>query len=72
MAVPAHDRLVDKLSYIPFNNLSTSEPNAGCIFSQRCDIVDNICKSNNPELVEVEPNRIARCHFSESLLKGTL
>jgi len=72
MAVPLHDRSVDKLSRIPNNNLPKSEHTVGCIFSDRCDKVDDICKSIEPVLVEVVPNRISRCHFSEALIEGKL
>jgi len=72
MSVPLHDRAVDKLSRIPIGNVSKSELSIGCIFAERCDKVDDICKSSEPDLVEVVPDRISRCHFSQELIEGKL
>ncbi len=70
MAVPLHDRSVEKLSRIPANPLLKSDYHVGCVFSDRCDKVDDICISIKPDLEQVTPYRTARCHFSDVLLKG--
>jgi len=70
MAVQLHVRPVEKLSRIPDNAMVKPDGYTGCIFSDRCDKVDDVCGSNDPALVEVAPGRTAKCHFSDILLKG--
>ena len=70
MAVPLHDRSVETLSQIPSNFLSKSDFHGGCIFSDRCENVEDKCRSNDPILAYVAPDRTARCHFSDIFLKG--
>lgn len=38
-------------------------PPVGCRFSPRCYAVQEICKQQEPPLVEVEPGHFAACHF---------
>ena len=70
MSVPMHDRSVETLSRIPNNFLSKSDLNVGCIFSDRCEKVEDNCRSNVPVLAYVAPDRTARCHFGDFFLKG--
>ena len=44
-----------------------SQPPPGCIFHTRCRYREDICVEEEPELVEHEPGRFARCHFAQSL-----
>ncbi|MCE2466668.1 MAG: ATP-binding cassette domain-containing protein [Caldilineaceae bacterium] len=44
-----------------------SQPPPGCIFHTRCRYREAICVEEEPELVEHEPGRFARCHFAQSL-----
>lgn len=37
----------------------------GCVYVDRCAIVQDICRTEEPELIEVAPNRFSRCHFHE-------
>jgi len=36
---------------------------AGCSFAPRCKYAQDICKQEDPELLEVSPERYVRCHF---------
>ncbi len=70
MAVPLHDRSVETLSRIPNNFFSKSDLHIGCIFSDRCEKVEDKCRSKDPVLASVAPDRTARCHFGDAFLKG--
>jgi peptide/nickel transport system ATP-binding protein len=41
---------------------------AGCKFCTRCEVVIDRCWNEEPELLEVEPNRFVRCHLVTKLL----
>jgi peptide/nickel transport system ATP-binding protein len=38
-------------------------PPAGCRFSDRCYMVQDVCKKEEPPLIEVLPGHFAACHF---------
>jgi oligopeptide transport system ATP-binding protein len=42
---------------------SPANPPAGCAFSTRCPRVMDICRTNRPELRELEPGHSAACHL---------
>lgn len=46
---------------------SPSNPPTGCRFHTRCPLVQDICKQEEPELRQIEPNQYAACHFIEKL-----
>ncbi len=47
------------------------DPPSGCVFHPRCRYAEDICKSEEPELREVDTDHYASCHFAERLnLKG--
>lgn len=48
---------------------SLSQEIIGCPFAPRCDMAQDQCRQQFPELREVAPGHCARCHFAE-LLKG--
>jgi peptide/nickel transport system ATP-binding protein len=37
----------------------------GCVYVDRCVIAEEICRVEEPELLEVAPGRYSRCHFHE-------
>ncbi len=48
-----------------------ANPPSGCYFHPRCRYAKDICKTNGPELKEVEPDHYTACHFARELnLKG--
>ena len=44
---------------------SPINPGEGCRFAPRCFLCRDICKTQKPDLVEVEPGHFAACHFYE-------
>jgi peptide/nickel transport system ATP-binding protein len=40
------------------------DPVPGCRFVDRCPLAIDVCRRETPELVEAEPNRVARCHVT--------
>ena len=44
-----------------------ANPPGGCYFNPRCPFVQDICRTQTPQLTEVEPGRLARCHFAGEL-----
>ena len=43
---------------------------SGCPFHPRCPRVQDICRSDHPELREAAPQRWSRCHFAEEVLNA--
>jgi peptide/nickel transport system ATP-binding protein/oligopeptide transport system ATP-binding protein len=39
----------------------------GCVYQSRCPLVQDICRTQRPELAPTGPERAAACHFSEEL-----
>lgn len=37
----------------------------GCVYVDRCAIAEEICRIEEPDLIEVGPKRYSRCHFHE-------
>ena len=62
----------------PFNQIllsgevpSPANPPTGCVFHTRCRYAEDICRQEEPDLVEVKPNHAVSCHFVTELnLKG--
>jgi oligopeptide/dipeptide ABC transporter ATP-binding protein len=46
---------------------SPANPPSGCVFHPRCRYAQPICSHQDPQLVEVEPNHFASCHFAKEL-----
>ncbi len=71
-AIPAIDpsrgmRRIPLLGEVP----SSSEPPSGCRFHTRCPYAQDRCGTDEPEWREIEPGRMVRCHFSDTLeLRG--
>jgi len=47
-----------------------SNPPPGCTFHPRCRYAQDRCRKEVPELREIEPGHVARCHFAETLELG--
>jgi peptide/nickel transport system ATP-binding protein len=44
-----------------------ANPPSGCYFHPRCTYAQDICKTEDPPLEEVEPKHYAKCHFAKEL-----
>jgi len=49
---------------------SPANPPRGCNFCTRCPQVMDICRSQDPEFIEVEPGRFAACHKHATVSKS--
>src|SRR5919199_6163049 len=47
---------------------SPVNPPTGCRFHPRCPWAQDLCRDKEPELLEVEPNHYAACHFWDEIL----
>ena len=67
-AVPVADP-DHKMNRIPLEGDVPDPANAppGCKFHPRCTYAQDICKTDDPALREVEPGHQASCHFAEEL-----
>ncbi|MFH1907259.1 MAG: ABC transporter ATP-binding protein [Chloroflexota bacterium] len=52
-----------ELTILEGNVPSPVNPPSGCRFHTRCPLVQEICKQNQPELRQVQPERFVACHF---------
>lgn len=43
---------------------SPANPPKGCVFHPRCPIAKDICRSEVPQITEVQPGHFAACHFA--------
>ncbi len=55
----------ETLDTIPGFPPSPGEAVAGCIFADRCGLVEERCRTEAPPLYESGPGRRSRCHFHE-------
>ena len=72
LAVPIPDpRLRRQRIVLEGEVADPSNPPSGCYFHPRCRYAESVCKTEHPELREVEPDRFAACHLAEKLsLRG--
>jgi peptide/nickel transport system ATP-binding protein len=47
-------------------------PPPGCRFASRCLYVQDVCRTDEPPLLEVAPGHFSACHFARELGAGTL
>jgi len=73
-AVPKPDpRKRDRPIKLPGEVASPANPPSGCYFHPRCRYAKDICSQENPELIEVSPEHLSRCHFAKELtLRGVI
>jgi peptide/nickel transport system ATP-binding protein len=55
----------EALDTIPGFPPSPGDTEAGCVFADRCGLVEDRCRSEAPPLYEVTSTRRSRCHFHE-------
>jgi peptide/nickel transport system ATP-binding protein len=73
-AVPKPDpRRRDRPIKLPGEVASPVNPPPGCYFHPRCRYVKDICSTETPPLLEIEPGHFSACHFAGELkLRGVL
>ncbi len=52
--------------------LSLWEDLHGCRFAPRCPLVTELCRIQEPALIEHKPGHFAACHYAEKLINGEL
>jgi peptide/nickel transport system ATP-binding protein len=59
---------------LPGRPPSLWNPTQGCRFAPRCPLATDLCRAEEPLLLEHRPGRFSACHFAESVpqLKQTL
>lgn len=63
-AVPVPDPTIKKKTELLTGDIpSPSDPPTGCAFHTRCKDCMEICKSERPQLEEIEPGHFAACHL---------
>jgi peptide/nickel transport system ATP-binding protein len=73
-AVPKPDpRRRDRPIKLPGEVASPANPPSGCYFHPRCRYAKEICSTESPPLLEVEPGHFSACHFADTLqLRGVV
>jgi peptide/nickel transport system ATP-binding protein len=61
-AIPSIVSDINKVRSIPGFVLSLASLPLGCVFADRCQYVDNICKEIAPELIDIGDNHYVACH----------
>ncbi len=62
-SLPNPDRPDERLRAIPGAPPNLAKLNEGCPFAPRCPEKTELCEKARPELTEVEPGHMARCHL---------
>jgi peptide/nickel transport system ATP-binding protein len=62
-AVPSVREAKKTLKYIPGQPPDLANPPSGCRFHPRCPYAMDVCRKEEPKLVEVEKNHYAACHL---------
>ena len=62
-SIPSEDTKGKPLAAIPGNVPSILDFPPGCRFCSRCEVAEERCGTEEPELVEVAPGRQVRCHL---------
>jgi peptide/nickel transport system ATP-binding protein len=65
--IPRQDSLKSRsmLDSIPGSLPAPGSATAGCIFADRCGLVQERCREEAPPLYDAGPGRLSRCHFHE-------
>ena len=63
-SVPDGERTLEPIEIRKGTAAAAVDPPPGCRFVDRCPLAIDVCGRETPELVETEPDRIARCHVT--------
>ncbi|MCY4020563.1 MAG: ABC transporter ATP-binding protein [Chloroflexi bacterium] len=64
---PDPDRPLPETGGIEGELPDPANPPSGCYFHPRCPYAEQICREQQPPLMEIAPNHTAACHFAEEL-----
>lgn len=67
-AIPSIDKKGEGLYSIEGMPPNLDDMPSGCPFSPRCEFCEEICKTEVPELKELEPGHFSRCHCPEKMM----
>jgi peptide/nickel transport system ATP-binding protein len=62
---PGITKTTERLYTIPGHLPSIPTRVTGCVFADRCRLVQDVCRTTEPVLYEVSSGHLARCHFYE-------
>ena len=54
-----------RLDTIPGFLLNKLDGVSGCVFAERCVLAQDICRTDEPPLMQIGDTRLSRCHFHE-------
>ncbi|QFR01631.1 ABC transporter ATP-binding protein [Streptomyces phaeolivaceus] len=57
----------ERLKVIPGRPVAAFEAPSGCVFADRCDLVEDVCRTDRPSLREVATHRVA-CHRADEIV----
>ena len=67
-AVPPADPLIKMERIILEGDVpSPANPPTGCVFHPRCRYAQDICREQEPPVMQIGPEHSARCHFADEL-----
>ncbi|HEV6954062.1 MAG TPA: ABC transporter ATP-binding protein [Promicromonospora sp.] len=59
-----------RLPVIPGRPPSPAARPSGCPFHPRCDVAQDVCRTQDPPLARPAPDRLSACHFAADVLAG--
>ena len=68
-SLPSLDSREERLA-IPGRPPALDRPPSGCRFHERCPLAQDVCKTVEPELIQIEPGHFTACHVVEEELKS--
>ncbi|HLE46220.1 MAG TPA: oligopeptide/dipeptide ABC transporter ATP-binding protein, partial [Thermoplasmata archaeon] len=61
-----------RLRAIPGNPPDLSDPPSGCRFHPRCRFAQEVCRAQDPPILQVAADHWSKCHFAKEIYEGTL
>jgi len=61
-----------RLRAIPGSPPDLSDPPPGCRFHPRCRFAQEVCRVEEPPIVQVAADHWSKCHFAKEIYEGTL
>jgi oligopeptide transport system ATP-binding protein len=67
-SIPRLDQIGSRLSPIVGSPPSLADIPPGCAFHPRCPRAQDVCRVDDPALLQVVPGRRSACHFAKDVL----